>query len=74
MWPDGFIGDDPTSRHNALWLGIFLIIVLLLSSCTTPQPSGPALWRIPGSLFPPPAHRPHAPNEPAKQDPIGQVP
>jgi hypothetical protein len=25
-----------------------LIILLLLSGCTTPQPSGPDLWRIPG--------------------------
>jgi hypothetical protein len=50
MFPDGFIGDDPTSRRNARWLVLFLlpIVLIALCSCTTPQPAGPDLWRIPG--------------------------
>lgn len=29
-FPDGFIGDDPSSKHNARWLGFFLAIAILL--------------------------------------------
>jgi hypothetical protein len=30
-WPDGFIGDDPTSKRNARWLGFFIALYLLLA-------------------------------------------
>jgi hypothetical protein len=28
LLPDGFIGDDPSSKHNARWLAVFLAILV----------------------------------------------
>jgi hypothetical protein len=39
LFPDGFIGDDSSSRHNARWLAAFLVfyasLILILMSCSS---------------------------------------
>jgi len=38
LWPDGFVGDDPGSRHNARWLGVmaglYVALVALVAACS----------------------------------------
>jgi hypothetical protein len=52
LWPDGFIGDDPSSKRNANWLmvmfaGYIALLVLLLMAC-----SGGGDKPYPGRLAP----------------------
>jgi hypothetical protein len=30
FFPDGFVGDDPSSKHNARWLSIMLLFFALI--------------------------------------------
>lgn len=48
-WPDGFVGDDPTSKRNARWLGWMLAIaILIMLTLSLPAWAGTRVWALYG--------------------------
>jgi hypothetical protein len=49
-YPDGFVGDDPSSQRNARWLAVFVMMYLLLAGSTYAGGAFPPLSFLAGQL------------------------